>query len=467
MIRSCHELVDRIFAVAHCTVALIDTKSGQFLSFYPDNLLPNLQNFLRQRASVLTGRIGELKPLMHLMDMALLGVDSSKVLVVAPPFDKNGRWVSFTRSELNYLNLILELYASTISYDFVGVYQREQQQDPALNQGQALGQEQSSAQEPAPMQGLQDNTAQLSQEQQVVFQGQEQDSDSEQSLSHNASMAASPSATDTVTQSSDNTVSAGAAGDSGAVGTVGTADAIDSTQWLQESEALAVVQHNPYRIEQAIKEAVRLGDERLLQYDFAIPVTGHEGKLALDELRSLKNHANLVNVLCSRAAIDGGVSYEEAFRLSDKLFLAVEALTTPEKAFAIRYNIALAFTQQVHQHLQQAVTNKLHRQVEEAILYIRQHIYDHITVTEVADAVSCHRNYLQRLFRQDTAFSVVDFIHNEKLKLVKELLAYSNESVSNIAELLNFASPSHLCQLFKELEHMTPLQYRQRHRALV
>ena len=452
MIRSCHELVERIFAVAHCTVALIDTKSGQFLSFYPANLLPNLQNFLRQRASVLTGRIGELKPLMHLMDMALLGVDSSKVLVVAPPFDKNGRWVSFTRSELNYLNLILELYASTISYDFVGVYQREQQQDPALNQGQALGQEQSSAQEPAPMQGLQDNTAQLSQEQQIVSQGQEQDSEPEQSLSHNTSMAASPSAADIVARSTDSTVNAGA---------------IDSTQWLQESEALAVLQHNPYRIEQAIKEAVRLGDERLLQYAFAIPVTGHEGKLALDELRSLKNHANLVNVLCSRAAIDGGVSYEEAFRLSDKLFLAVEALTTPEKAFAIRYNIALAFTQQVHQHLQQAVTNKLHRQVEEAILYIRQHIYDHITVTEVADAVSCHRNYLQRLFRQDTAFSVVDFIHNEKLKVVKELLAYSNESVSNIAELLNFASPSHLCQLFKDQEHMTPLQYRQRHRALV
>ena len=452
MIRSCHELVERIFAVAHCTVALIDTKSGQFLSFYPANLLPNLQNFLRQRASVLTGRIGELKPLMHLMDMALLGVDSSKVLVVAPPFDKNGRWVSFTRSELNYLNLILELYASTISYDFVGVYQREQQQDPALNQGQALGQEQSSAQEPAPMQGLQDNTAQLSQEQQIVSQGQEQDSEPEQSLSHNTSMAASPSAADIVARSTDSTVNAGAIG---------------STQWLQESEALAVLQHNPYRIEQAIKEAVRLGDERLLQYAFAIPVTGHEGKLALDELRSLKNHANLVNVLCSRAAIDGGVSYEEAFRLSDKLFLAVEALTTPEKAFAIRYNIALAFTQQVHQHLQQAVTNKLHRQVEEAILYIRQHIYDHITVTEVADAVSCHRNYLQRLFRQDTAFSVVDFIHNEKLKVVKELLAYSNESVSNIAELLNFASPSHLCQLFKEQEHMTPLQYRQRHRALV
>lgn len=452
MIRSCHELVERIFAVAHCTVALIDTKSGQFLSFYPANLLPNLQNFLRQRASVLTGRIGELKPLMHLMDMALLGVDSSKVLVVAPPFDKNGRWVSFTRSELNYLNLILELYASTISYDFVGVYQREQQQDPALNQGQALGQEQSSAQEPAPMQGLQDNTAQLSQEQQIVSQGQEQDSEPEQSLSHNTSMAASPSAADIVARSTDSTVNAGAIG---------------STQWLQESEALAVLQHNPYRIEQAIKEAVRLGDERLLQYAFAIPVTGHEGKLALDELRSLKNHANLVNVLCSRAAIDGGVSYEEAFRLSDKLFLAVEALTTPEKAFAIRYNIALAFTQQVHQHLQQAVTNKLHRQVEEAILYIRQHIYDHITVTEVADAVSCHRNYLQRLFRQDTAFSVVDFIHNEKLKVVKELLAYSNESVSNIAELLNFASPSHLCQLFKDQEHMTPLQYRQRHRALV
>ena len=86
-------------------------------------------------------------------------------------------------------------------------------------------------------------------------------------------------------------------------------------------------------------------------------------------------------------------------------------------------------------------------------------------MASVAQAVNCHRNYLQRLFKRDTTFSVVSYIRSEKLKVVKELLAHSDESVSNIAALLNFSSPSHLCTVFKEQVHLTPEQYRRRHRA--
>lgn len=74
--------------------------------------------------------------------------------------------------------------------------------------------------------------------------------------------------------------------------------------------------------------------------------------------------------------------------------------------------------------------------------------------------------YIQRLFKRDTTFSVVSFIRAEKLKVVKELLAHSDESVSNIAALLHFSSPSHLCTVFKEQVHLTPEQYRKSHRAL-
>lgn len=227
-----------------------------------------------------------------------------------------------------------------------------------------------------------------------------------------------------------------------------------------------VLHHNPYRIEQAIKEAVRLGDEQLLQHAFAIPVQGTEGRLAVDELRSLKNHANLVNVICSRAAIDGGVSYEDAFRLSDQLFLLVESITDSEQAFNVRYAIAHAFTMLVHYHLKEHNPVEVSLKVQQAILYIRQHIYDKITVTSVAQAVNCHRNYLQRLFKRDTSLSVVSYIRNEKLKIAKELLAHSDESVSNIAALLNFSSASHLCTVFKEQVHLTPEQYRKSHRSL-
>ncbi|MDT3662232.1 MAG: AraC family transcriptional regulator [Anaerobiospirillum sp.] len=394
MIFSCLELVERIFEVAHCTVALIDTKSSRLLRYFPDHLSSLTHECLTKRAATMAGRVGQFKPIENTQDVALLGIDSTKVLVVGPTVLKDGSLSHFELKDLKYLNLLLETYASSISYDLIGT------QDPA----------------PAPK------------------------------------------------------LSSGEAYEGG--GDLYLEDK-ESDEWLAglfaafggDLRAAPVLHHNPYRIEQAIKEAVRLGDEQLLQHAFAIPVTGREGRLALDELRSLKNHANLVNVICSRAAIEGGVSYEDAFRLSDQLFLMVESLNSNDKVFEVRYAIAHAFTMLVQHHLKEHNKTEVNIKVKQAMLYIRQHIYDKITVASVAQAVNCHRNYLQRLFKRDTTFSVVSYIRSEKLKVVKELLAHSDESVSNIAALLNFSSPSHLCTVFKEQVHLTPEQYRRRHRA--
>ena len=328
MICSCLELVERIFEVAHCTVALIDTKSGQLVRSFPAHLSAHAHAWLTERAATMAGRVGQFKPIENTQDVALLGIDSSKVLVVGPEVLKDGAVAHFELKDLNYLNLLLETYASTISYDLIGA-------------------QEGTAQKPA-----------------------------------------------------------GAPVESGVV----QEDDNSSDEWLAglfaafggDLRAAPVLHHNPYRIEQAIKEAVRLGDEQLLQHAFAIPVTGREGRLALDELRS---------------------------------------------------------------HLKEHNKTEVNIKVQQAMLYIRQHIYDKITVASVAQAVNCHRNYLQRLFKRDTTFSVVSYIRSEKLKVVKELLAHSDESVSNIAALLNFSSPSHLCTVFKEQVHLTPEQYRRRHRA--
>lgn len=146
--------------------------------------------------------------------------------------------------------------------------------------------------------------------------------------------------------------------------------------------------------------------------------------------------------------------------------MLVESITDSEQAFKVRYAIAHAFTMLVHYHLKEHNPVEVSLKVQQAILYIRQHIYDKITVASVAQAVNCHRNYLQRLFKRDTSLSVISYIRNEKLKIAKELLAHSDESVSNIAALLNFSSASHLCTVFKEQVHLTPEQYRKSHRSL-
>ena len=429
MIRSCLELVDRIFEVAHCTVVLLDTKSGQLLRYFPDHLSADTRQHVKGRAATMAGQVGLLKPIANTQDMAVLGIDSSKVLVVAPPLTAAGALGHFVLKDLHYLNLILEIYASTISYDLINVRKQVALKSSAsgINSGSGSG----------------------------CCYGRGSDTHETLRLTAVPATTKAPARQPPLQQKLQ-------------------PDDAASKEWLGglfaafggDLRAEPVLHHNPYRIEQAIKEAVRLGDEQLLQHAFAIPVQGTEGRLAVDELRSLKNHANLVNVICSRAAIDGGVSYEDAFRLSDQLFLLVESITDSEQAFNVRYAIAHAFTMLVHYHLKEHNPVEVSLKVQQAILYIRQHIYDKITVTSVAQAVNCHRNYLQRSFKRDTSLSVVSYIRNEKLKIAKELLAHSDESVSNIAALLNFSSASHLCTVFKEQVHLTPEQYRKSHRSL-
>lgn len=404
MIRSCIELEERLFAVRHDTIALIDTENNLVLRHYPDSLSDELKTVLKNRALVMAGRIGQFKPVENMRDFALLGIDSTKVLVVGPPLDKNGQLTRFDLSSVKYLNLLLELYASTIAFDFLGLYH---QTTPDTIAARA------------------------------------------------AAPAKTPSvpAPATLPPAPVPAVLDAATADLGRL--------LPQVKTANGSEQ--VMQHNPYRIERTILEAVRMGDELMLHKAFAIPITGTEGRLAPDELRSLKNHANLVNVLCSRAAIEAGVSYEEAYRLSDRLFLVVEAIHDPHQAYNIRLEIAQAFTRQVKQYLRSQAVNQLHPKVASAILHIRQHVYHHLTVAEVATAMNCHPNYLQRLFKQNTTFSIAHYIRHEKLKIVKELLTYSDESISSIAELLHFSSASHLCALFKEAEHFTPEQYRKRH----
>lgn len=455
MISSCFELVERLFEVSHGTIALLDTQTGQMLRYFPDSLSAPMRAQIGARAATLSGRVGQFKPLTHQHDLALVGIDSSKVFVVAPEV-KDGHFTKFELKDLAYLNLILEVYASIIATDLTRAHSAAQalvgEAAPDLAESAVGPAETSTAGAPtvAP-------------------------------LAAGVSTAGAPAAA--LREPPPAAPTAAAPAELDARPTSGNApstvlpdltDPVAFEAWLKglfldfggALRQSTVMHHNPYRIEQAIKEAVRLGDERLLQHAFAIPVTGREGRLAPDELRSLKNHANLVNVICSRAAIDGGVSYEDAYRLSDQLFLLVESLSSCDKAFEVRYTIAHAFTLLVQQYLQQQNIVAVNIKVQQAMLYIRQHIYDKITVASVAQAVNCHRNYLQRLFKRDTTFSVVSFIRAEKLKVVKELLAHSDESVGNIAALLNFSSPSHLCTVFKEQVHLTPEQYRKSHRAL-
>jgi AraC-like DNA-binding protein len=58
-----------------------------------------------------------------------------------------------------------------------------------------------------------------------------------------------------------------------------------------------------------------------------------------------------------------------------------------------------------------------------------------------------------------------DYINRQKIEEAKNLLAFSDRSLSEISSYLCFSSQSYFQNLFKKYEGITPLQYRQSARS--
>ena len=71
-------------------------------------------------------------------------------------------------------------------------------------------------------------------------------------------------------------------------------------------------------------------------------------------------------------------------------------------------------------------------------------------------------HYLSTLVKETSGQTVMQWINETAVKEVKVWLAYSDESVAQISERLNFPCPASLVKFFKRETGMTPGQYRAR-----
>lgn len=74
-----------------------------------------------------------------------------------------------------------------------------------------------------------------------------------------------------------------------------------------------------------------------------------------------------------------------------------------------------------------------------------------------------HPNYLSSVFKEHEGISLYQYVLDEKINLVKNLLIYSTYTFSEIASYLGFSSQSHLGKVFKKLTGTTLQQYKNKY----
>jgi AraC family transcriptional regulator len=79
----------------------------------------------------------------------------------------------------------------------------------------------------------------------------------------------------------------------------------------------------------------------------------------------------------------------------------------------------------------------------------------------IAENLHHDYSYLSKLFSETEGITIEQFIINQKIEKVKELLVYDEKSLSEIAFETNYSSVAHLSTQFKKITGLTPTQFKQ------
>lgn len=97
--------------------------------------------------------------------------------------------------------------------------------------------------------------------------------------------------------------------------------------------------------------------------------------------------------------------------------------------------------------------------------YIDAHFKESLTLDTLAELAHVNKYYLVHTFSREYGISPINYLIGRRLEESRHLLAHTDHSLSQIAQMMNFSSPSYFSQSFRKLTGMSPMEYRRQQRA--
>lgn len=218
--------------------------------------------------------------------------------------------------------------------------------------------------------------------------------------------------------------------------------------------------HATYAFEQYIWECIREGNAARLKRHLHVGTHGKIGPIGnRSPVRQQKNVFICAVTLATRAAVEGGLSSEVAYSLSDFYIQQVETMNNVLPVLALSEAMLYDFAERVGRKKHPQPYSKL---IKSCCDYIDEHARENVHVSDVAAHVGLSPDYVSKSFRAETGISISDYLKKAKISEAKSLLRYSELSLAEISELLSFSSQSFFSTIFKQQIGITPRQFREK-----
>lgn len=93
--------------------------------------------------------------------------------------------------------------------------------------------------------------------------------------------------------------------------------------------------------------------------------------------------------------------------------------------------------------------------------YIDLHFKEALTLEQLAEEGHMNKFYLSHAFKREYGISPINYMIAKRIEESKYLLAETDLSMTQIAQLLGFSSLSYFSQVFRRTQSVTPMEYRQ------
>lgn len=126
---------------------------------------------------------------------------------------------------------------------------------------------------------------------------------------------------------------------------------------------------------------------------------------------------------------------------------------------AVDYLLTSLLIELAHDFIESSHTDSSD-QMENIKGWILSNLSSSLTVSQIATHFEFNPNYLERIFKQATGQTIIQFINNLKMERAQELLLKTNFPIKQIASDAYFNDDKHFMKQFKRKFQLTPSEFR-------
>lgn len=198
-------------------------------------------------------------------------------------------------------------------------------------------------------------------------------------------------------------------------------------------------------------EAVQIAKQEQMDIvfmDIKMPILN--GLMAAEQIKAIQPYCQIIFL----------TAYDETY-LGGQTTTGADYLLKPAHPDEIRKTLAKYIPQKKYADADPPPKHTYNDNMIKVMAFIEENLQKELNLELLSELVHLHPQYVSRLFKIETGFTITQFIANRRLKKAKHLLANTRETIAAVSESCGFTDSNYFTRVFKRHEGMTPTQFQQ------